>query len=641
MSGRPLFALATALCARLSEAFGGKLRISYSGGADATNIAQLYDAGIWPITVATTLLKPGGYQRLTQMADALAQRPYAPFAGVDVAAIRAIADAASSDARYTKPLKAAPSRKAEEEKVPLLDCFEAPCGDGCPIHQDVPEYIRLAGKGQYLDALRVITRDNPLPFITGTICNHRCQDRCRRNFYEETVHIRDVKLLAAEQAMDALLAEIVPPAKTGPRVAIIGGGPGGLAAAYFLARGGMDVTIFEKTDALGGVVRHVIPPFRIGGDAIDRDIALVQAMGVTVKLNHPVTDLEPLRAQGYHYFIVAVGAGARACPETIGSDRSICATDFLEQFHKDPTTCELGKTVAVIGAGNTAMDAARAATRVPGVEKVVIVYRRDVRNMPADEEELALAQADGVCFETLLQPQSYRDGVLRCGMMALGHLDADGRRKPEPTGAEIDMPFDSLIAATGDDRDHALLAGLSINHKHDTALIGDVFRGPATVVQAIGDARWEADKILRREGRLEEPATREANSDTAVNKKGAIMPFTTAANESYRCLECDAICECCVDVCPNRANVSILVHGRPQIVHIDRLCNACGNCETFCPYDSAPYKEKFTLFTTQADYDDNPAPGALISGTTIQAAHGGSDATDIARALVQAYPHLI
>ncbi|MCL1963549.1 MAG: putative selenate reductase subunit YgfK, partial [Firmicutes bacterium] len=221
MSGRPLFALATALAFKLSRSFDGRLRVSYSGGADAHNIAALFQAGVYPVTVATTLLKPGGYQRLTQMASLISALPYEPFSGADAAAIARVAERVSVDPYYQKPIKPLPSRK-NGRKAPLLRCATAPCQGGCPIGQDVPAYLRLAGEGRYLDALRVIVAKNPLPSITGTLCGHRCGDRCRRNFYEETVHIRGVKRLVAERAMAELLAETTPPKPSGAKVAVVG-----------------------------------------------------------------------------------------------------------------------------------------------------------------------------------------------------------------------------------------------------------------------------------------------------------------------------------------------------------------------------------------------------------------------------------
>ncbi|MEG1848609.1 MAG: putative selenate reductase subunit YgfK, partial [Lachnospiraceae bacterium] len=279
MSGKSLYPLSISLAARLTKEFDGKLRISYSGGADYHNINGIVGAGIWPVTVATTLLKPGGYQRLSQMAKSLEQAGVV-YHGVQVEAVEQLAKSALTDNHHVQAIKPLPSRKMRET-VPLMDCFTAPCKEGCPIHQDITTYMQLAGEGKYEEALRVITEKNPLPFITGTICAHNCMSKCTRNFYEEPVRIRQMKLLAAEGGYTALMNHIQP--RTDhytQKTAVIGGGPAGLAVAYFLTREGMKVTLFEQADSLGGVIRHVIPEFRIGTDAIQKDIALVQAMGM-------------------------------------------------------------------------------------------------------------------------------------------------------------------------------------------------------------------------------------------------------------------------------------------------------------------------------------------------------------------------
>ena len=162
----------------------------------------------------------------------------------------ALAARARTDVHHLKPVKPLPSRKMKKD-VPLIDCFTAPCAEQCPIHQDIPEYLRLVGDGRYADALEVICAKNPLPFITGTICSHTCMSKCTRNFYEESVHIRAAKLAAAEGGFDAFVRTLRPGAPCGARVAVIGGGPAGMAAAYFLSRGGAKVTLFEKRGRAG------------------------------------------------------------------------------------------------------------------------------------------------------------------------------------------------------------------------------------------------------------------------------------------------------------------------------------------------------------------------------------------------------
>lgn len=264
MSGRSLYPLTIEMAKRISEEFDGKLRLSFSGGIDAFNIEELFSAGIWPITLATTLLKPGGYQRFTQLGELCDRLPYTEFDGVRVGTVALLSKQARCSVRNQKPVKPQPKRKLEQ-KVPLTDCFLAPCRNGCPIEQDIPQYVEMVGQGKYDAALRLILEKNPLPFITGTICPHNCMSKCTRGFYEEPIRIRRAKLTAAEQGYEAVKATLKAPQPKGDRnVAVIGGGPGGMAAAYFLARQGAKVTLFEKREKLGGIVRYVIPEFRIG-----------------------------------------------------------------------------------------------------------------------------------------------------------------------------------------------------------------------------------------------------------------------------------------------------------------------------------------------------------------------------------------
>ena len=275
--------------------------------------------------------------------------------------------------RNTKPLKPQPKRKLGE-KVPLFDCFTAPCTHGCPIGQDIPQYVELVGKGAYDAALKLIVEKNPLPFITGTICPHHCADKCTRNFYEESIRIRRAKLTAAEHGLDALLRDLKPAAPNGKKVAVIGGGPAGMAAAFFLARQGARVTLFEKREKLGGIVRYVIPAFRIADEAIDHDEAILRSMGVEIMTNTEAPQADTLFKEGYTDIVYAVGAWAEGRMK-LEKGEAMNVIRFLEQS-KAGTLAKIGENVIVIGGGNTAMDAARAATRTKGVKRVCLVYRR-------------------------------------------------------------------------------------------------------------------------------------------------------------------------------------------------------------------------------------------------------------------------
>ena len=611
MAGKSLFPLTTTMAAMMAKEFGGKLRLSYAGGADAFNIDKLFACGIWPITMATTELKPGGYQRFTQIGDKLDQLDFKPFTGVDVTGIEALSLAARSDKYHVKAIKPLPRRKLYE-KVPLMDCFTAPCKGGCPIHQDIPEYIELCRKGEYASALRLITEKNALPFITGTICAHNCMTKCTRNFYDQPVNIRATKLVAAERGYDAYMAKIKAPAPaaTSAKVAVIGGGPTGMSAAYFVGRAGIPVTIFERTGSLGGVVRQVIPAFRISDAAIDKDVALMEKMGVEVKLNTEAPSVSELKAMGYTHIFFAVGAWKPGKLDIPGNVVGVIG--WLKDM-KAGKEVSLGH-VAVVGGGNTAMDAARAALRA-GAQSSTLVYRRTKKYMPADAEELELAIADGVQFLELVAPVEQKDGKLVCEKMKLGDPDEKGRRKPVPTGEMVSIDCDTVIAAVGEKVDSEIFTrnGINVDAKgipdfktnlEGVYVGGDAMRGPATVVEGIADAQWFANAVIGEAHKVTIPAKAVATRAEAIAKKGILCE--SAKCEGDRCLTCNVVCQVCADVCPNRANVVIeLPDGRQQILHVDRMCNECGNCAVFCPYDSAPYREKFTLFLTREGFDES------------------------------------
>ena len=234
-------------------------------------------------------------------------------------------------------------------------------------------------------------------------------------------------------------------------------------------------------------------------------------------------------------------------------------------------------------------------------------------------EEMELAVKEGVLFKELLAPAEVRDGHLVCRVMKLGLPDASGRRSPEPTGEDISLPCDFLISALGEKADPAVFTeyGVATDEKGKPALnngkvfvVGDLRRGPATVVEAMADAMSVCESILGKAREYKLPAGTKPDLPSVLERKSVL----TEKGAPERCLGCDAVCGNCVSVCPNRANVFIRVAGldTPQVLHLDRACNECGNCAFFCPYESRPYKDKLTLFDTEKDLLDSTNEGFLV-----------------------------
>ncbi|MDO4567509.1 MAG: putative selenate reductase subunit YgfK [Clostridia bacterium] len=601
MSGRSLFPLTVELAHRIAREFGGDLRISFSGGADAFNIAELYACGVYPITFATTLLKPGGYNRCKQIAQLLeAQEP--PAAVIDAERLGSVARGAREGLRYRKGSGPRAARKPTG-RVPQVNCFTAACTSGCPISQEIPEYMALYGKGMYAEALHTIMRRNPLPNITGTICTHKCMAACARNYYDSPVQIRAAKLHAAElghiEVLQSLRARVRDDI---PAVAIVGGGPAGMAAAHFLAREGRRVVIFEREDALGGTVRHIIPEFRIAEDAIERDAQYLERLGVEVRLNTPAPSIDELKREGFGSVIVAIGAQK---PVSVGIDGAMDALEYLKRRRAGERGL-LSGNVVVIGAGNTAMDTARAAIRTEGVTGVTIAYRRTAEYMPADREELELALAEGVTLREMLEPKRYENGVLLCSITAPDGFDGQGRMRFTGTNREEALPADYVIVAAGSRVDSAYLEQNSICGGEgiltgDPAVyvVGDACRGAATVVEAIADAADAAEHITGGLHMRQISFKSQVGYHKLLARRGRLCAPLTGIDESERCLQCSTVCEACADACPNRANVAISVPGmeQRQIIHIDDLCNECGNCAAFCPHGAKPYADKLTYFS--------------------------------------------
>lgn len=650
MSGRALFPLSINVAALLSRAFDGKLPISYSGGASQLNIRDIFETGIRPITMATDLLKPGGYLRLTECMHELEKAEGWEMNHIDVAKLNALAEKAVS-MDYTQKMWKSAERIDTGESLPLLDCYVAPCVTACAIKQDIPEYIHLLGEHRYADALELIYQRNALPAITGHICDHQCQYNCTRLDYDSALNIREMKKVALEKGWDEYRKRWHKPAGTGSLhpVAVIGAGPAGLAAGYFLARAGHAVTVFEREANAGGVVQNIIPQFRIPGELIQHDIDFVCDHGVKIEYDcDPHLTVDKLQAAGFRYVLVGIGTDKNSGVKLGGDNRNVHKSlQFLRQFNRGDKL-KMGKHVAVVGAGNTAMDCARAALRVPGVESATIIYRRSQQEMPAWHEEYEEARLDGVDFQWLCNPEQFNaDGTLVVRVMKLGDADEKGRRRPVATDETRTLQIDSLITAIGEQQDSETLAAMGIplddkgwpvvnatgeTGRENVFLIGDVQHGPSSIVSAIGNARRATDVILARENiasHYKDKYWNNVDPAKVYQRKGTIAVKLVDKNdretfveqEASRCLECNYICSKCVDVCPNRANISVAVPGfqnRFQTLHLDAYCNECGNCAQFCPWQGKPYKDKITVFSLEQDFVNSTNPGFFVEGEHVK-----------------------
>ena len=309
----------------------------------------------------------------------------------------------------------------------------------------------------------------------------------------------------------------------------------------------------------------------------------------------------------------------------------------MKDYHNDQLI-KPGKNVVVVGGGNSAMDSARAATRYKGVKKVYLIYRRTKEQMPADKEEFFAALNDGVAFKELLLPVRFNNGMLVCQKMKLSETGSDGRRNVVPLDGEYEeVQIDSVISAIGENVDTEFLTKNKIQLENNRVKVsvtnettienvfigGDALRGPSTVVESIADGMKTADAIIKKENIKAELysiknyfVNDQQLFEDIRKRKGEIanQTYTNFTLEAGRCLGCNFICNKCVEVCPNRANIAImsnlkLFKDQYQIIHLDQLCNECGNCETFCPYQGTPYKEKFTFFNSESNYVESANDG--------------------------------
>lgn len=696
MSGRSLHPISINVAAKLQNEFNGELDISFSAGMDAFNVPDVLKANIKPITVCTDILKPGGYTRLTQYLHEINQRfvengaqtidefilnesGHTDVRQAGLANLNQYAEAVLEYSAYKKDNKHFDSVKTNRA-LTAYDCIQAPCIENCATDQEIPEYMHQVASGDFDGAYETILNTNPMPGVTGSVCDHLCQQKCTRNNLDSTLLIREIKRFAQENGQ---ANSIKPRSSNGQKVAIVGAGPSGLSCAYFLALDGFTVDIYEEKPFSGGMVSDAIPVFRLKDESIQNDIELVKSVGVNIHYNSPV-DKDKYECLRHEYNAIYLGAGAQNNKKLNieGEELSnvVEPIRFLSKVRRGEID-SVGKRVAVIGGGNTAMDAARTSRRL-GAD-VTIVYRRTMKEMPADIEEIVAAMDEGIRLEELTAPEKIRVNgsnsvSLTCSRMELGETDDSGRARPEKIdGSEFDMEFETIIPSIGQDIAFDFLSweDLQVNSKTNETKIpnvfagGDVVRGASSVINAVGDGRNAAlnmIQLLNPTRSTNKPNTlrldkAEYQKKLAFRENGLSTPHLTpderinfdlvtrtltkdeAMAEANRCLYCDDVCDICVSVCPNLANLSYMAKPKsypiyslkkthsgfnskkvgefklsqePQILTIGDFCNECGNCTTFCPTAGDPYKTKPQFYLSQDTFNREDR-GYWLDGNTL------------------------
>ena len=497
----------------------------------------------------------------------------------------------------------------------------APCSHACPAGEDIQGWLYRAEEGDYKGAWQVLVAANPLPAVMGRACFHPCETACNRTGIDEAVGINAVERFLGDRAIEEGWRLPSPAPSTGRRVLVVGSGPAGLSCAYHLRLLGHEVEIHEAAAQPGGMLRYGIPVYRLPRHVVDAEIARIAEMGVTIRCDQPVLDLNEVMSEGgFDAAFVGVGAQRSHQAEIPAGDaaRVIDAVSLLHNLEDgDPPV--LGRRVAVYGGGDTAMDAARTAERL-GATDAVVVYRRTKDRMPANADEVADALAEGVTVHWLSTVARVEDGRLLIERMVL-----DEKGFPQPTGEFEDLAADCLVLALGQDADLSLLDGLDgvavdggsvavdddqMTGHRGVFAGGDAVRGSRTITDAVGAGRRAAGAIdAYLDGRQpEHPAERQLATVDRLNPwyyedaPRMLRPRLEAARrsstfdevvaglgpdealfEARRCLSCGNCFECdnCFGVCPDNAVIK-LGEGRRYRFDLD-YCKGCGICAQECP----------------------------------------------------------
>ncbi len=498
----------------------------------------------------------------------------------------------------------------------------APCKNACPVGNDIPRILSLVSQGRYEDAWRLFRETSPLPGVCGRVCYHPCESFCNRKNFDEALSIAAVERFVADACFD-LEDKIPERPKRSEKIAIVGSGPAGLTCAYFLAKDGYAVTVFEAASQPGGMLRLGIPAYRLPREVLNREIDLIARWGVEFRTNTKIgQDISIEKLWDSHDAVfIATGAHSGRALNIPGEEFATQGLEFLKAVNAGKTVT-LGKQVLIIGGGNTAMDCARTALRL-GAQPIV-VYRRTREEMPAIAEEIEEAEHEGTRFEFLAAPIAIRklNGKLevQCIRMKLGEPDASGRRRPVPIpGSDFIMYADTMLKAVGEEPELTFLSehvetseGIVIERAQGILeragifIGGDAQTGPSTVTQAMRSGKETAQAITRflrgerkpKAVKLEEalrvnfnyfthaprvPTPQLPVSERTSNfseTKGAISAEQARA-EANRCFSCGVCnnCDNCWVFCPDAAIARM--NGTYEVNY--DFCKGCGVCVEECP----------------------------------------------------------
>lgn len=421
---------------------------------------------------------------------------------------------------------------AKEEAARCLNCKNKPCVSGCPVNVRIPEFIAKAAAGEFEEAYKIITSTNGLPAVCGRVCpqESQCEGKCVRGIKGEPVAIGRLERFCADYHMKNSTAKAEKPASNGKKVAVVGAGPSGLTCAGDLAKLGYEVTVFEAFHTAGGVLVYGIPEFRLPKEIVRKEVSNLEDLGVDVKTNMIIgktLSVDELFEMGYKAVFIGSGAGLPSFMGIEGEDligvysanEYLTRTNLMKAYLDEYDTPIIkSKSVAVVGGGNVAMDAARCAKRL-GADNVYIVYRRGLEEMPARKEEVHHAMEEGVIFKNLNNPvkiigdESGRVKSMECVEMELGEPDESGRRRPiEKKGSNFELEVDTVIMAIGTSPNPLIRSttkGLETNRRgclvvnEETMQTtregvyagGDAVTGAATVILAMGAGKQAAKAI--------------------------------------------------------------------------------------------------------------------------------------------------